>query len=231
MSPEVRKVLFRRINLLVISFVLLSGWGCSSKPENATENGGGGEGREEPRQPRPAPLATPNPAVVDSEQAVIVTDYGEIKIRFYPDVAPLHVANFKKLTREKFYDGLGFHRLIPDNLIQGGDPQTRHGKPEEWGKGLPDQPRVPAEFSVRKFVRGTVGMARLGNDPNSGTSQFFISLTEHPEWDGRYTVFGEVIEGLETVSRLANLPSDPRSQRALNKVTMKRVYLEKATPQ
>ena len=180
---------------------------------------------------RMPPLATPDPSVVDAEQAVIETEYGKIRIRFYPDVAPLHVANFKKLTREKFYDGLGFHRLIPDNLIQGGDPQTRNGRPEDWGKGLPDQLRVPAEFSVRKFVRGTVGMARLGSDLNSATSQFFISLTNHPEWDGRYTVFGEVIDGLETVSRIATLPSDPRSQRAANKVVMKRVYLEKATPQ
>ncbi|MFM8395236.1 MAG: peptidylprolyl isomerase [Acidobacteriota bacterium] len=221
----------RSIKVLSIVVLLAIGFACSSKPENATEDSGVAERKEEPRQMRMVPLATPNPAVVDSEQAVIETEYGEIRIRFYPDVAPLHVANFKKLTREKFYDGLGFHRLIPDNLIQGGDPQTRDGKPEEWGKGRPDQPRVPAEFSVRKFVKGTVGMARLGNDPNSGTSQFFISLTDHPEWDGRYTVFGEVIDGLETVSRIAKLPSDPVSQRAERKVTMKRVYLEKAAPQ
>lgn len=221
----------RSIKGLLVLLLLAVGVACSSKPESVTESGGEGERREAPREMRLAPLATPDPSVVDAEQAVIETEYGKIRIRFYPDVAPLHVANFKKLTREKFYDGLGFHRLIPDNLIQGGDPQTRNGRPEDWGKGLPDQLRVPAEFSVRKFVRGTVGMARLGSDLNSATSQFFISLTNHPEWDGRYTVFGEVIDGLETVSRIATLPSDPRSQRAANKVVMKRVYLEKATPQ
>jgi peptidyl-prolyl cis-trans isomerase B (cyclophilin B) len=224
-------VVIRAIKAVFVLLVVAGGLSCSSKPESVTENGGEGERKEEPRQVRMAPLATPDPSVVDPEQAVIETEYGKIRIRFYPDVAPLHVANFKKLTREKFYDGLGFHRLIPDNLIQGGDPQTRNGKPEDWGKGLPDQLRVPAEFSVRKFVKGTVGMARLGNDPNSGTSQFFISLTDHPEWDGRYTVFGEVVDGLETVSRISALPSDPRSQRAASKVVMKRVYLEKATLQ
>lgn len=178
--------------------------------------------------PAPAPLATPNPAVTDDEIAVIETEYGKIKIKFYPDVAPRHVENFKKLTREKFYDGLAFHRVIPDNIIQGGDPTTRSGSPDDWGKGLPGQPTVPAEFSTRPFARGAVGMARKGGDTNSATSQFFICLSEHSEWNGQYTVFGEVVQGLETVKMISNVPSDPGSQKVQEKVVMNKVYLEKA---
>ncbi len=214
-----------RRKLVLMLWLAVVGTACSSK-ESVTE-------REEPRPtPKPAVvLATPNPAVVDDEEAVIETEYGKIRIRFYPDVAPRHVENFKKLAREKFYDGLGFHRVIADDIIQGGDPQTRSGKPEDWGKGLPGQPTVPAEFNTRPFVKGTVGMARLGGDPDSGTSQFFICLTEHPEWNGRYTVFGEVVQGLETVRLISNAPSNPMTQKVDRKVAMKRVYLEKVKAQ
>src|SRR5262245_61024542 len=96
--------------------------------------------------------------------AEIETDHGRIKIQFYPDVAPQHVEAFAKLAREGFYDGLGFHRAKPGVLIQGGDPQTRNGDPELWGRGVDGQPTVPAEFSDKPFVRGTVGMARKGGD-------------------------------------------------------------------
>src|SRR5499433_4316015 len=82
----------------------------------------------------------------DDEVAVFETDYGNFKIALYPDVAPRHVENFKKLIREKFYDGLGFHRVLPDFIIQGGDPQTRGGGNRAmWGHGDPNQPKVPAE--------------------------------------------------------------------------------------
>ena len=207
---------------LLVSLLILAGAACSSKPESVAEV----EPTPTPRLT--PPLATPNPAVVDDEQAVIETEFGKITIRFYPDVAPRHVENFKKLTREKFYDGLAFHRVIPENLVQGGDPQTRSGPPEAWGKGMPGQPRVAAEFNTRPFVRGTVGMARMGGDPDSGTSQFFISLTDHPEWNGRYTVFGEVIKGLDVVSRISQAPSNPMSQQVERKIVLRRVYLEKA---
>src|SRR5215831_5717532 len=96
-------------------------------------------------------MQTPKPAgspVFDDEVAVFETDFGTFKIALYPDVAPLHVEKFKKLIREKFYDGLGFHRVISDFIIQGGDPQTRGGGNRAlWGRGNPDQPKVPAEFS------------------------------------------------------------------------------------
>jgi cyclophilin family peptidyl-prolyl cis-trans isomerase len=198
--------------------------GCSPKPADLAE-----QSATPTPSPTPAPLATPDPTVVDSQDAVIETDLGKIRIRFFPDVAPRHVAHFKQLAQEKFYDGLGFHRTIPGNLIQGGDPQTRSGDPSLWGMGMPGQPTVQAEFNTRPFVRGTVGAARRGGDVNSATSQFFISLMPHPEWDGQYTVFGEVIEGIETVEKISEAPSDPRTQKVAEKVVIRQVRLEPAS--
>lgn len=162
----------------------------------------------------------------DDEIAIIETDYGEIRLRFYPDVAPRHVEHFKKLAREGFYDGLAFHRAVPGLLIQGGDPTTRSDDRSRWGMGEPGQETVPAEFSSRPFQRGTLGAARKGNDINSATSQFFICLRENPSWNGQYTVFGEVIEGIETVEKIANAPRE--GQLLQEKIVMRKVRLERA---
>lgn len=158
--------------------------------------------------------------------AVIETEYGTIKIKLAPDLAPKHVSHFIKLTREGFYDGLGFHRAEQGLLIQGGDPQTRNDDRSQWGMGIPGQETVPAEFNGKPFVRGTVGMAR-GGDVNSATSQFFICLRDNPEWNGQYTAFGEVIEGINVADRISRLPtSDPYKGTLLEKVVMKRVSIE-----
>jgi len=179
----------------------------------------------------PSSMPTPKiagPPVLDDEVAVFETDLGNFKIALYPDVAPRHVENFKKLIREKFYDGLGFHRVLPDFIIQGGDPQTRGGgNRAKWGMGDPNQPKVPAEFSTRPYIRGTVGAARAG-DPNSASSQFFICLRPNPEWNGKYTVFGEVIQGLNNVQIISNVPLEPGSEDKVRELPMiKRAYLEK----
>ena len=179
----------------------------------------------------PSTMPTPKVAgspVYDDEVAVFETDYGSFKIALYPDVAPLHVESFKKLIREKFYDGLGFHRVISNFIIQGGDPLTRGGENRaRWGAGDPNQPKVAAEFSTRPFVRGTVGAARRGDDPNSATSQFFICLRPNPTWDGQYTVFGEVTQGLNNVQIISNVPADPRTEKVNDLPVIKRAYLEK----
>lgn len=168
---------------------------------------------------------SPPPLAPGEEIAVIETDFGKIKFRFFPDVAPKHVENFKKLAREGFYNGLAFHRVIPNFIIQGGDPTTRGDDRSRWGMGEPGQQNVPAEFSNRPFVRGTVGAARA-QDPDSANSQFFITLKEYPQWNGQYTVFGEVIEGLNVVEIISTVPSDPSTQLVNDKVVMKHVYLE-----
>jgi peptidyl-prolyl cis-trans isomerase B (cyclophilin B) len=176
--------------------------------------------------PTPKVVGTP---VYDDEVAVFETDYGSFKIALYTDAAPLHVENFKKLIREKFYDGLGFHRVLSNFIIQGGDPLTRGGgNRARWGAGDPNQPKVAAEFSTRPFVRGTVGAARRGDDPNSATSQFFICLRPNPDWDGQYTVFGEVIQGLNNVQVISNVPLEPGTRDKVKDLpVIKQAYLEK----
>lgn len=187
--------------------------------------------------PPPAATANTPPQVTDGtslpaakqddELMVIETDYGKFKIAFYPEVAPRHMAQMKKLTREGFYSGLAFHRVIPNAMIQGGDPQTRNGDRGMWGMGEPGQETIPAEFSRVSFKRGSVGMARKGGDNNSATSQFFICLEPRPMWDGQYTVVGEVVQGLNNVQIISNVPTEPGGEKVRDKVVMKKVYLEK----
>ncbi len=119
---------------------------------------------------------------------------GRVVIKLLPDVAPNHVAQIKKLTRMGFYDGTPFHRVIPGFMAQGGDP-TGTG---QGGSKLPD---LKAEFSDLPFTRGTVGMART-SDPNSANSQFFICFADAPWLNGQYTVWGQVVSGMEYVDKL-----------------------------
>jgi peptidylprolyl isomerase len=121
------------------------------------------------------------------------TDYGRVVIALRPDIAPKHVARIKELTRQKFYDGLLFHRVIDGFMAQTGDPRGNG----TGGSGT----KLPAEFSREPFVRGTVGMARA-QDPNSGDSQFFIMFAPGSFLDGKYTVWGRVTSGMEFVDRI-----------------------------
>jgi len=120
---------------------------------------------------------------------------GRVVIELRPDLAPKHVARIKELTREGFYDGIIFHRVIDGFMAQTGDPTGT-------GRGGSDKPDLPAEFSSAKFERGTLGMART-SDPNSANSQFFINLAPTPHLEGQYTVWGEVVEGMELVDQIA----------------------------
>jgi len=128
---------------------------------------------------------------------------GRVVIELRPDLAPKHVARVKELTREGFYDGIVFHRVIPGFMAQSGDPTGT-------GRGGSDKPDLPAEFSNEPFVRGTLGMART-SDPNSANSQFFINFAETPHLNGQYTVWGQVVEGMDHVDRIAQgePPADP----------------------
>jgi cyclophilin family peptidyl-prolyl cis-trans isomerase len=119
--------------------------------------------------------------------------YGRVVIQLRPDIAPKTVARIKELVRQGFYDGTPFHRVIPNFMAQGGDP-TGTGT---GGSGR----RLEAEFSAAKHQRGTVSMARA-SDVNSADSQFFICFAPAPHLDGQYTVFGQVVEGMEFVDRI-----------------------------
>jgi len=123
----------------------------------------------------------------------IETEHGDILIELYADTAPNTVANFKALAGKGFYDGLVFHRVIPGFMAQGGDPDGR-------GTGGPGY-KVKAEFNERKHVRGTLAMAR-SSDPDSAGSQFYICYGDTPHLDGQYTIFGQVVEGMDAVDAI-----------------------------
>ena len=142
-------------------------------------------------------------------KAVIETSFGNIELKFYPDVAPNHVDNFMKLAKEGFYDGTIFHRVIPKFMIQGGDPNSKNHDKSSHGMGGPDH-KVKAEFSDKPHKRGVLSMARSG-DPDSAGSQFFICVDDDVNFlDGQYTAFGEVISGMEVVDKIVSQPRDAR---------------------
>jgi len=142
-------------------------------------------------------------------QAIIETKFGSMEIRFFPDKAPKHVENFITLAKSGFYDKTIFHRVIPGFMIQGGDPNTKDEKNKsQYGMGGPGH-RVKAEFNDRPHVRGTVSMAR-SPDPDSAGSQFFIVVKDSPSLDGKYTVFGEVVKGMEVADKIVSQPRDAR---------------------
>ena len=143
--------------------------------------------------------------VATPKQALIQTDHGTMVVRFFYEEAPNHIANFLDLCRSGFYDGLLFHRIIPGYYIQGGCPNGD-------GTGIrPDGMKLRAEFSDRPVRRGTVCMARLEDDPDSASCQFLICNTRVPQWDGKYTVFGELLgdESLATLDKLMACPTTP----------------------
>ena len=150
--------------------------------------------------------------------AVIETSFGTIKFRFFPESAPRTVENFVQLAGKGFYNGSPFHRVVKDFVIQGGSPD---GSPD-GGPGY----TIPAEFNERMHVEGTVGMAR-GADPNSAGSQFYICLDRQPRLDGDYTVFGQVIEGMDVARRIGVVETGPDS-RPLENTVMKEVRIEEA---
>ncbi len=119
---------------------------------------------------------------------------GRVVIELYPDLAPNHVARIKELARRGFYDGAPFHRVIEGFMAQTGDPTGT-------GMGGSEKPDLKAEFSSRKHLRGTVSMART-MDPNSANSQFYIMFAPSPHLDGQYTVFGQVVEGMDLVDQI-----------------------------
>jgi peptidyl-prolyl cis-trans isomerase B (cyclophilin B) len=133
-------------------------------------------------------------------QAVIKTDKGDIVLGFFPDVAPVTTASFIHLARTGFYNGTTFHRVVPNFVIQGGDPKSKDPNAQDVGTGGPGY-YLPLETSNKPHVTGSLAMAR-SNDPNSGGSQFYICLADQPSLNGQYTVFGQVITGMDVVNKI-----------------------------
>ena len=156
----------------------------------------------------------------ESEVAVISTNFGDMVVEFYPDIAPMHVESFMALANEEYFNGTTFHRVIPGFMIQGGDPNSRnenratHGTGGRAGKffglGNEEDPStwlIPQEFSDTPHVKGILSMART-NDPNSASSQFFVCHDNANFLDNNYTVFGKVIDGLDIIDEIANVAKD-----------------------
>ena len=181
--------------LCVFSLFAFASVGCSQDKSGSATNS-------------PAPASTNTaPAKAGNEVAVITTSAGVMVAEFYPDVAPNHVANFKKLAKSGFYDGQCFHRVIKGFMIQGGDPNTKDdSKKDAWGMGGPGY-TINAEFNSKHHARGILSMART-SDPNSAGSQFFICHGDCGQLDGQYTVFGNLIKGFDVLDKIATTPTE-----------------------
>jgi len=146
----------------------------------------------------------PNPTVV------FETNHGVIEIELFEDKSPITAGNFRKLVEQGFYDGTRFHRVIPDFMIQGGDPLTKDVKNQgRWGTGGPGY-TIKDEFyrTLKHDKPGMLSMANAG--PNTGGSQFFLTVAKTPWLDGKHAIFGQVTKGMETVRTIVELPRDAR---------------------
>jgi peptidyl-prolyl cis-trans isomerase B (cyclophilin B) len=158
-------------------------------------------------------------------RVIIETGLGNMEIKFFPDVAPNHVDNFITLAKNGFYDNTNFHRVIPGFMIQGGDPNTKNEDRSKHGTGGPGY-NVKAEFNSTPHKRGILSMARAAH-PDSAGSQFFICVDSAPFLDGKYTVFGEVVSGMDVADKIVSAKRDERDN-PLEKIPMKVKIVEKA---
>jgi peptidyl-prolyl cis-trans isomerase B (cyclophilin B) len=172
----------------------------------------------------PKPESKPDIKTVNTnEVAILKTSEGEIVLEFWPDVAPGHVENFKKLANKGFYDGTCFHRVIKGFMIQGGDPNTKdEAKQRSWGTGGPGY-QIKAEFNDKAHVRGVLSMAR-SSDPDSAGSQFFICHGDPRFLDKQYTAFGKLIKGDDVLEKIATTPTAP-GDRPLKRMNVESVKI------
>jgi peptidyl-prolyl cis-trans isomerase B (cyclophilin B) len=167
-----------------------------------------------PKVTKPTPPTKEELAKYATAKATITTKFGKIVVKFFPDLAPMHVKNFITLAEAGFYNGTPFHRVIPGFMVQGGDPSGN-------GTGGPGY-TIDAEFTTKKkHTAGILSMART-NNPNSAGSQFFIMVAPSTHLDGQYSIFGEVVEGMDVVTKIVSSPRD-RSDKPLERVDMTEV--------
>jgi peptidyl-prolyl cis-trans isomerase B (cyclophilin B) len=206
---------------LLISFLLALAAGLAMAQAPKAKGGSKSKGAPAKAQKAETPSA--------NEVAVLETKLGKIVIKFFPDKAPNHVKNFKELCKSGFYNGTRFHRIIPGFMIQGGDPNTKTDNRATWGQGgnvvNGKENFVKAEFNDIKHIRGIVSMARSGQ-PDSASSQFFICVADANYLDGQYTVFGEVVEGMDVVDKIVS--AQHKGDQAVDPVAIVKAKLEKA---
>ncbi|MCF6268675.1 MAG: peptidylprolyl isomerase [Melioribacteraceae bacterium] len=143
--------------------------------------------------------------VIRTEQNGV--DFGTFTIELFPQIAPLHSAYFDSLVNISFFDSTAFHRVIPDFVIQGGDPNSKHLPRNTWGEGDTSQATIPAEFSAVSHLRSIIGAAR-DTDINSASSQFYVNVGDNGFLDSNYTAFGRVISGMDIVDLIVSVPRD-----------------------
>lgn len=193
------------LSLIVFTIAALLSFGCSSG-----EKGEKGEKGDNPeKQPGD-----------DFPHVIIETEMGTIKLELWPDVAPNHVANFLELVNNGFYNGLTWHRVIEGFVIQSGCPNAD-------GTGNAGY-FIPAEFSNLPHNPGTLSMAR-GHDYNTASSQFFICLARRPDLDGKYTIFGRTIEGMDVVRKIGAVETD-KNDKPLEDINILRMWEQGKEP-
>jgi len=177
------------------------------------------------KSPAARPAAAALPLVAAGTEAVVETAKGSFTIRLLPEIAPKHAALFVKTAKAGGYDGTTFHRVIRGGIIQGGDPLTKDAaKASQYGTG--GLGLLKAETSDRPFVRGTVAAVRRPSSLDSAGTQFFVCLQPQPALAGKYTVFGEVVSGMEVVDEISTLPAD--GDKAKERLEMKVAIREPA---
>jgi cyclophilin family peptidyl-prolyl cis-trans isomerase len=173
--------------------------------------------------------------VADPEMVVLDTTMGPITIELYSNIAPKHVERFKTLAREGFYNGVTFHRVDPElGIVQSGDPLSKDNDPTNDGSGDSNYPDLQSEFSDIPFDRAIVGAARQGGGPgmseqeafNTANSQFFITLKRQPGFDDQYTVFGKVIDGMNTADIISTAPTEEGTERPADKILIRGVSIQ-----
>jgi len=157
-------------------------------------------------------------------KAVIETKFGNIELKFFPEIAPQHATNFIDLAKKGFYDGTTFHRVIPGFMIQGGDPNSKNPDRSKHGTGGPGY-TIKAEFNEKPHKRGVLSMARAAH-PDSAGSQFFICVADSFFLNKKYTVFGEVVSGMEVADKIVSQPRD-KADNPLEKIEIKVKIVEK----
>ncbi|MBL7127961.1 MAG: peptidylprolyl isomerase [Ignavibacteria bacterium] len=202
--------------VLILAGVLLIGCGNNEQKTDTEKKKDEKKTETTQTQERKDTLKEKDEKKSDSDLVLMETSMGDIKIKLFMDKAPITAGNFKELIEQGFYDGIIFHRVIDDFMIQGGDPTgtgtSGSGKtiPDEFGEGL------------KHNKKGILSMANSG--PNTGTSQFFITLVPTPHLDGKHAIFGEVIEGMDVVEKIRKVKTDARDKPVedvvMDKVTM-----------
>jgi peptidyl-prolyl cis-trans isomerase B (cyclophilin B) len=171
----------------------------------------------------PEPFSTESVDQLSAARAVIETSMGNITLEFFPDRAPGHVRQFLRLASSGVYDGTSFHRIVKGFVIQGGHMPTRREPLDE--KQQTYVRNLQPEFTATPHDRGILSMARLGDDPASGSSSFFIVLAPTPSLDGKYTVFGRVVSGMDVIGKIEAVPlngEEPVTRIEVSRVTVAR---------